>query len=298
MSPNFPPLYWQENFFAQFSAAPLTVNAYGYLSHWFLEEKTLKSGFSAPFGGFWPVTQDPHKFSIDGHLEIVRSRGDIMGPIEDLKVRLSPDGLFENNFLVTSKVLERLGFDLCFTETDHIIDLDDDWLSNWNRNRKRDLRKSCDFLVFKKVDNRHHFRTIVEIIDSNRSSKGVVNNLNVDTLINWKALFGNDILYYLCTTRETELPVAAAICQTVNKSISYVYKWGDERKTASAALNNSPMSYLAYHLFVELKSIGIERIYLGTSSVNGNIDLGLARFKESIGGKRLRKQVVSQKFTF
>lgn len=293
-----PPLYWQDNYFAQFNTIPIAVTAYGFLSHWFLEGKTLKSGFSAPFGGLWPITQDSHELSVDGHLEMVRTGAGAIGRIEELKIRLSPDELFETTMLVNSDDLWHLGFDVCFTETDHIIDLGGDWFSAWNRNRKRDLSKSNESLEFKRVDSEDYFQSIAGVIESNRTNKGIVNNFNVDTLIHWKALFGNQILYYLCTTRGTELPVAAAVCQVVNQSIVYVYKWGDDRKTANAALTNSPMSYLAYHLFTELKSIGVQKIYLGTSSVNGHIDLGLARFKESIGGKAFRKQIVSSKFAF
>ena len=73
--------------------------------------------------------------------------------------------------------------------------------------------------------------------------------------------------------------LAAAITVAVNRRVLYVYAWGegpgDERP--------SPVTCLAAHLHAYARTNGFALLDLGTSSVQGIVDPGLAAFKRSLG---------------
>jgi hypothetical protein len=292
------PLYWQNEYFEQFHSRPIVVKNHGFLSHWFLEEKTLKSGFSAPFGGFWPITKDISEMNVGLHIETVEELGASLGSVEELQVRILPSELYANPEIATFENLKSLGFVLNYTEIDHVVDLCSDWFSKWNRNRKRDLKNNDKILSVEEVVSDEYFQVIRNVIETNRSSKGLKSNIDIASLKKWKSLFGGRTSYYLCTVKDTNLPVAAAICQYVSDSMVYVYKWGDDRNATKEITIHSPISNLAKFLFSEFQKRGVKKVYLGSSSKNGEIDLGLARFKESIGSLRIEKKVAYKKFGF
>ena len=73
--------------------------------------------------------------------------------------------------------------------------------------------------------------------------------------------------------------VAAALCVTVNPRILYVHAWG-ETEGAEAL---SPVSLLAAEVYAFAQASGATLLDLGTSSVHGIVDPGLAGFKRSLG---------------
>lgn len=73
--------------------------------------------------------------------------------------------------------------------------------------------------------------------------------------------------------------IAAAICVAVNRRILYVYAWGE----CIGAEPISPVSSIAAHVYTFAQNHGFVLLDLGTSSVEGIVNPGLVRFKQSLG---------------
>ena len=73
--------------------------------------------------------------------------------------------------------------------------------------------------------------------------------------------------------------IAAAICLTVSRRVLYVYAWGER----AGAEPLSPVSSIAAHVYAFAQRRGIALLDLGTSSVDGIVNPGLIRYKQSLG---------------
>lgn len=73
--------------------------------------------------------------------------------------------------------------------------------------------------------------------------------------------------------------VAAAICVAVNRKVFYVYAWGERIGAESI----SPVSSIAAYVYMFAQTHGFMLLDLGTSSVDGIVNPGLVRFKQSLG---------------
>jgi hypothetical protein len=73
--------------------------------------------------------------------------------------------------------------------------------------------------------------------------------------------------------------IAAAICLAVSRRVLYVYAWGE----CSGVEPISPVSSIAAHVYMFAQKHGFALLDLGTSSVDGIINPGLVRFKQSLG---------------
>jgi hypothetical protein len=73
--------------------------------------------------------------------------------------------------------------------------------------------------------------------------------------------------------------IAAAICLSVSRQVLYVYAWGECNGVESI----SPVSSIAAHVYTFAQNHGYALLDLGTSSVDGIVNPGLVRFKQSLG---------------
>ena len=73
--------------------------------------------------------------------------------------------------------------------------------------------------------------------------------------------------------------ISSAFCVSISEDVLYVLYWGHNNKYD----NLSPVVFLANNIYDFAKDKNYKILDIGTSSVNGLIDTGLTKFKESLG---------------
>jgi hypothetical protein len=163
-------------------------------------------------------------------------------------------------------------------ETNHHVVLDSDpatQLSKGNRKKLRQFRE-----LGGRVENGQSsdFETIYKILEDSRRRLGVELSMTKPQLEEalgalpthyktYKAIVGTEI-------------IAGAVVVKLNSETQYVLYWGD---SAEAWRHVSPVVALYVAIFKESMDAGYIYLDLGISSLNGQLNTGLSRFKENLG---------------
>ena len=284
------PLFWQDSYWNQFDKKSFFKIQDNFVSFWTINHGVLQSGFSSPFGGFWPsrdeigVNSQDFFLHFQKILEIANDKN-----ISKLEVRLPPAPLYPANVKSQELLLGDLGFSLKYSETDHYLDLRTDPHLGFNRNRTRDIKKFDLDYKFSQVGI-ENLPIVFEILSKNRALNNVPQNLTLPNLQILSECAPGKLALFLVKVR-TGSPIAAALCMNLDESITYVSQWGDIQRLFSQELGSSPMAGLASGIFRHFKNSRKNLIYLGTSSLKGLLDPGLSRFKESIGSESSTKNI-------
>lgn len=284
------PLFWEDAYWKQFDQKSFVKIEDKFISFWKIQNGVMSSGFSAPFGGFWAYHEqantDSQALRIHFHkiMELARKEN-----IEKLEVRLPPKILYPLNVASQEIFLREFGFTLKYSDTDHYLTLGTNIQSSFNRNRTRDLKKfNLDF-EFKQV-GLEDLSSVFEVITKNRALNEVPQNLSLSKLQILSHYTPEDLTLFLVKVPSGR-PIAAAVCISLDESIFYVSQWGDIQKLFPEKFGSSPMAGLALGIFQHYLASNKKIAYLGTSSLHGLPDLGLYRFKESLGSERCAKNI-------
>jgi len=87
--------------------------------------------------------------------------------------------------------------------------------------------------------------------------------------------------------------IAASICIAVDKTVFYVFYWGE----IDGYQNPSPIPFLAQGLYSYCQKEGFKLMDVGTATVEGNPNHGLIRFKRSLGLGESLKLTFSKSFS-
>ena len=287
------PLYWDDSYYRQFTFPVRKISSFGYLSFWSNESEDIRSGYESPFGGLWKVQENADQESALRHLLTVCESIPKMKSDSRIFIRSAPDCLFDSQHYLETSFLYRIGFEKEYEEIDHLVLLEDRIQDKWNRNRKREFKKTEKFVETIVLKEFAEVALIVEVLDKNRRNRGLVNDLTIEKLSIMNSYFGEKMKLYFTIDSDRNEVIAAGVCQILTSEIAYVYKWGDIRDSKIQSFGMSPMSNLANGIFTDLKNIGIKKVYLGSSSLLGQKDEGLSRFKESFGAISTSKQILS-----
>jgi hypothetical protein len=85
--------------------------------------------------------------------------------------------------------------------------------------------------------------------------------------------------------------IAAYFSLWLDSQTVYVAQWGDDRETISARQLPPPIPFMFKSMLSKFEDLGAKRVYLGSSSDQGVLDVGLSRFKESLGCVPCQKEV-------
>ncbi len=120
------------------------------------------------------------------------------------------------------------------------------------------------------------WRNAHKLIWANRLRAGRELSLSLDAMIALeRALPG---AYHFFGTFDGHKMIAAAICVLVRADILYIYAWGDAEKNEFA-----PTVHLCKAIFEEAAFMQCRLLDAGISTENGVPNMGLIRFKESLG---------------
>ena len=124
----------------------------------------------------------------------------------------------------------------------------------------------------------------VLILEKSRERLGVKLSMSSDQIENALTLLPERYTLYIAKIGTEK--VASALTVSITSECLYVLYWGDD---AESWRHLSPVTALFTGIYIDAARDGYKVLDLGTSSVNGELNLGLARFKENLGAIRSPK---------
>ena len=261
-------------------------------SYWSCEHDSFwTSGFVGPFGGPWPSIREQSELNhLPNHLNEVAQRAKA-GGANGLRVRLAPKVLWPSLNEAVTDVLSDLGWIPTVREIGHTIHLSEWSYQSLNRNRTRDLKR-LNQLDYRILDGEGLMSHAYDVLLRNRMNKNLTNPISLRQLTCIKDVLGKSCKVSLVFDNMNR-GVAAGLVLGLDSRIAYVAQWGHVDSLDGV----SPMTPLAIDFFEWAKSRNFEILYLGVSSLEGHLDEGLARFKESLGSRRTETTVWEVTFT-
>ena len=118
------------------------------------------------------------------------------------------------------------------------------------------------------------------VIKENRTRKGFPLSMSYHQLQEMFKLFPDKFhVFGVFTSLDRTTLAAAAICIVVSQDILYVFYWGD----ANGMTSYSPVVLLAQEIYQYCQEHKINILDVGTSTINGEPNYGLIRFKKNLG---------------
>jgi hypothetical protein len=255
------------------------------LSYWVVSEKVFKSGFLGPDGGLIPQSKTLSVEDLQDEFSDIERHTRELG-LEHLQIRLPPEPLAYSLAANTKEVLQSRKWKLRYFEIDQIVHVDGNWMGKINRNRMRELKEVGEYY---KLNDSFTIETVHEILSKNRSQIGAPQNISLEKFKFLNLSLADKVKNFVVSDAD-ENPVAAAFTLRIDPKSVYVSQWGDIRE-GSNPRRKSPMTFLASVIHEYCSREQVEFLYLGGSSLNGEINLGLARFKESLGAKSYSREI-------
>jgi hypothetical protein len=155
------------------------------------------------------------------------------------------------------------------------------------RNNKKKLNQCINQnFEFYQVFGEDEFKKVYNIIKKNRDFNGYKTSMSFEEIIKMQLKFSDDLFFFKVTYNNID--IASSICIKINSEILYVFYWGDLPEYR----NFSPVVFIANGIYNFAKENNFKLIDAGTSSINGEINVGVSNFKENLGFE------ISPKLTF
>jgi len=241
------------------------------------------SGFSAPFGGIDLVRETENLPRILEFLDDATGRLEGMG-IRSIRIHGRP-AIYARADIDTEFALLSRGFKIELTELNQHLDLSgvkspEDYVERLGWRGRRDLRRaSTQGLVFVECLDPEQRAEAYELLRANRVAKGRPMRLSLDYIERLRAQLPGRIRFFSLLAGDRAC--ASAVVYLIKPGRWYVAYWGD----AFHQLEQSPMNLLAFKVVERALAEGIVLIDLGISSAAGQLNPGLAQFKESVGAQ-------------
>lgn len=221
---------------------------------------------------------------IQGHMDPKEIRKFIISSLEGLNslgvrkiiIKNSPSFLQEYNI---ENILMNCGFAISSEEVNHHLELGiEDYYASIHEMQKRKITKCLQSRFRFQNESSDRLGEIYEFIQYCRNQQGLEINVSLDYLKEaFSSLSSN---YKLFTIRDKENAIlAATVIVKVNESVVYNFLPAFDRNYK----NHSPLAFLTYELYNHFSNKGFSYMDLGISSINGNPQEGLVKFKERMG---------------
>ena len=247
----------------------------------------LYSPFSAPFGGFAPKKIDLSIEYYDAAAQALKKYVE-KEKIGGVNITLPADCYQSNS--VPNQVFSLLsaGFELKYTDVNYSLHLNErDFEQGLKKIARRCLKVAeNEGLEFIKCESEEQCLSAYQVIAANREQKGYPLKMSFESLLKVSEITEVD---FFCIKKD-DLILAGAVIFHISDSIGQVVYWGND--TNYNRLN--PTHFLAKSLS-EYYSGVFNVLDIGPSSDNGRPNIGLCRFKESIGCKTSVKHTLELK---
>ena len=210
--------------------------------------------------------------------------------ISSLTITMPPDGYdFETGFLI-AKALQNHGFHLSYQDLNFHLEVNSEFKKHLHRSERWKLNKSIRAgYEIQKVD-KPDWDITFNLLNESRERKGFRLSMDQKSLEETFLKFP-DRYQLFAVLKEKEI-VAIGITLKINKEILYVFYTAD-------LLNHrklSPVVLLHSGIYQYCQAERIQLLDLGTSSLKGLVNSGVANFKRNLGGIASLKNTFIKRF--
>ncbi len=171
------------------------------------------------------------------------------------------------------------GFTITNQEINHTLEVTNEPLiEKMMRNNKKRLNKcEREHFVFEQVHSNEDIETVYQTIKENREGKGYKVSMTLPQIMEMYKLFPENMFFFKASQNGND--AASSICLKLNNTVLYVFYWGDRKGFEQY----SPVVYLANGIYNFAQKNQFKLIDVGTSSIHGEPNYGVATFKENLG---------------
>lgn len=250
-----------------------------------LNKDSIRSPFSAPFGGFSFKKKNVKLLYLKKALLLLESWAKENG-IKNIEITLPPVFYHDtfiakeiNTLFLTNYKIKNVDLNYHF-ET---IFLDESYEQKIWYSAKKSLVKSMKNKIhFKKCSRNEEKKQAYETIKLNRNLRGFPLKMKYEDIEKTDHIIKKD---FFLVSLENKIPLASAIIFHISDQIVQVVYWGDNPNYS----NLCSMNFISYMIFKYYKEMNIKIVDIGISTENSIPNYGLCEFKESIGCKIVPK---------
>ncbi|MCU4173855.1 hypothetical protein [Carboxylicivirga sp. N1Y90] len=237
------------------------------------------SPFSAPFGGFFPISFDT-KLSAVGEAIKELSLWLKEKDYKAIDITLPPD-IYHPSFIAKQiNCLWRYGYDAVNVDLNYAFDLNqftDSYIEDIPRNARKNLKVGLKAnLSLHKCEEEIEKKEAYQVIAQNRKERGFPLRMTWEQVKTTSEFIKSD--FFLL--RDTNgISIASAVVFHVTKEIVQVIYWGDLGEFSKL----KTMNVLSFRIFEYYKGLNLSIVDIGPSTEDSEPNHGLAEFKESIG---------------
>ncbi len=205
-----------------------------------------------------------------------------------MEIVFPPEYFHRDVFLKQQEDLINLCSPKTVWETNQHVPLDGDVISLLSKGNQKKLRQFRKAGGDTRIGTNQDLLAAVTLLEKSRERLGVVLSMSRNQISN--AFLKSPDHYSLYIAEIKGVIAASAIVVKLDKENIYVLYWGDD---ADNWRHLSPVVALFVSIYEDSAKAGFKILDLGTSSVSGVINEGLARFKGNLGAIKTRKLKVA-----
>ena len=242
-----------------------------------IEKEFFKSPITGSFGSFEFIDDLNAEIKIKFIEEVLKLIEEKLNP-KKIEIVLSPDIYDLENNSIIFLTLRNNNFNISRLEINQFIDLNyhnfQNNVSYGNKKRiKNCIKAGIEFQILEESKYIDGFK----VIENNRKRRGFPLTMNWKSMDSMIKEFKDQIYFFGLI--HNDMIIASAICLKVKSNILYVFYWGEIEGFEKL----SPIAFLSQKLIVYAKEKKFRLLDIGTSSFNSNPNIGLLKFKKSIG---------------
>lgn len=237
------------------------------------------SPFSAPFGGFFPISNDTKLSALDDAVKGLKNWL-INKQYKAVEITLPPD-IYHSSFIAKEiNCLWRNGFRTSVLDLNYAFDVKQftpKYIETIARNARKNLKigLKANLNLHKCVDEEEK-KQAYRVIAQNREERGYPLRMTWEQVVSTTKILKSD---FFLLKEPNGKSIASAVVFYVTTDIVQVIYWGDLGEFSRL----KTMNVLSYRIFEYYKAKGISIVDVGPSTENSEPNHGLAEFKESIG---------------
>jgi hypothetical protein len=240
------------------------------------------SPLRAPYGGFvFDGGFSPDAFR--SFLKLLDQKAQD-SDVSSLEIQAPPEYSFKGDFMEFSKILEQNGFVPMFTDLNFHLPVDRSFIEHLHRSERwkwlKSMRLGFSFRQVLQPD----LHLVYNFILASRFRKGYQLSMSREALESVFTAFPER--YRVWEVQSPDLnPAAMAVSVWVSEDVEYLFYTADD----PAFRFVSPVVMLHEGLYRTVSIEGKKILDLGTASLQGEVNEGVADFKRFLGGRESRK---------
>src|SRR5690554_3081256 len=250
-----------------------------------IKDGIMRSPFSAPFGGFHYRNEHLAYDLVYKFLSSLKEYA-LNEQLKKISITLPPDPYQINMNAKLINAFIRLGFKMETPDLNNVVNLKK-FTGKWVKSEvAQNCRKAIkNGLIWSKTTDIDEMKEAYDVIHNNRTGLGRKIHMTLEDILDVKEVLPVD--FFIIRDVDEICVGAAVLYRGHEKIVQGVFMGGDlERR------NLGVIDYMYLKLYNYYKEMGFDYLDMGTSSLQGDPNMGLLRFKE------IHESETSLRYTF